>query len=93
MDTQTENRVVAVGDTVVYHDATGKAFNAIVTAVWSLTLINLVFVSGDVTRQDSYGRQIERVTSLQHKSVQLVHGFYWRFTDEEPNEYNPPLER
>ena len=88
-----ENRVVRVGQAVVYHDPVGKPFDAVVTAVWGPTCINVVFVSGDENKQDNYGRQIERQTSLSHKSVMQVHGFYWRFQDEEPNEYKAPLER
>lgn len=55
--------------------------------------INVVFVSDDIARQDTYGRQIERATSCNHKLQMNVHGFYWRFEDEEPNGYTEPLER
>lgn len=85
-----EQRVPMVGETVVFHDPTGRPHNALITNVWSNTMINLVHMSGDAERQDSYGRQIERVTSLQHKSVNSVHGFYWRFAEEEPNPYIAP---
>lgn len=51
-------------------------------------LINLVIVSGDERRQDSYGRQTEHVTSLVHKS-DGVHGFYWRWPDEDKNPRRP----
>jgi uncharacterized membrane protein len=80
-----QTRELHVGDVVVYHNPVAKRFNAIVTAVWSKTCINVVIVSGDETKTDSYGRQIERVTSLMHKTVTTVHGNYWRFEDEEPN--------
>lgn len=84
---------VHVGDTVIWHDSTGGAHKALVTAVWSPNCINVVFVSDDIARQDTYGRQIERATSCNHKLQMNVHGFYWRFEDEEPNGYTEPLER
>jgi len=86
-------RFPSVGKKVIWHDAVGTPFEALVTAAWSPTCINVVFVSEDEKKQDSYGRQIERATSCQHKSIMNVHGFYWRFEDEELNEYVAPLER
>lgn len=47
--------------------------------------INLVFVSDDPNRQDSNGRQIERASSVSHISDNCVHGYNWRWPDEEPN--------
>ncbi len=38
---------------------------------------NLVFVEGDPKRDDSYGRQMGRETSVVHKSVQAAPGNYW----------------
>jgi len=86
-----------VGDVVVYHDENGGAHNALVTAYWGdpttdayIGCLNLVFISTDDSRRDQYGRQIERFTSISHKSAQHTHGFYWRWSDEEPNGYTPP---
>lgn len=90
---EAEPRVPKVGDVVVWHDPTGKPHNALVQAVWTPTCINVVVVSSDESKTDQYGRQIEHQTSSTHKSSQLVHGFYWRFPDEEPNPYVPPLEK
>lgn len=79
--------------------AVGNPMNAIVTAVWgyagmtNLPLINLVAVSLDDKKTDGYGRQIERYTSVMHKAQSSVHGYYWRFEDETPNQYVAPLER
>jgi hypothetical protein len=89
MDTRTPH----VGDFVIWHDAVGTPHNAVVTAVWGPKCVNVVFVSKDESRTDNYGRQIERATSCVHKSMMALHGFYWRFTDEEPNPYVPPIER
>ena len=45
--------------------------------------VNLVFVVDDGDRQDDYGRQIERYTSVSHSRQQTGGGFCWRFPDEE----------
>lgn len=90
--------VVKVGDTVIYCDPTGVDHTALVTAVWpgatdlSWPLVNLVYVSGLNTEQDSYGRQIKRQTSLGHKTQNAVHGQYWRLINETPNDYVAPLD-
>lgn len=86
-----EKRVALVGEVVIWHESDGKQCNALVTAVWTQTCINVVIVSADESKTDPYGRQIDRRTSCAHKSVNVVHGFYWRFPDEEPNPYVPPI--
>lgn len=43
---------------------------------------NLVYLSGDRTKTDPYGRQIERATSVVHKSKQAAPGNYWLWPDE-----------
>lgn len=40
--------------------------------------VNLVIISKDVTKTDTYGRQMERYTSQVHKSNQFAHGNYWK---------------
>jgi hypothetical protein len=81
-----------VGDAVVYYNPVGRSHNAVITAVWSPTLVNVVYVSSDETRTDTYGRQIERATSLSHKSKTPVHGMYWAFPEEEPNPIVQPTQ-
>lgn len=88
-----EKRVAKVGDVVIWHNSVGLPHKALVTAVWSPNCINLVVVSSDEKKTDDYGRQIERNTSSSHGAEMKVHGFYWRFEDEEPNPYIPPLEK
>lgn len=83
-------RTPKVGDPVVWVDSQGMPHPALVTAAWSQTCINVVFVSGDETKRDDYGRQIERQTSAVHASLQRTHGFYWRWPDEPSNPYTPP---
>lgn len=79
-----------VGCHVIWTDAVGVDHDALCQCVWSDTCINLVFVSGDENRKDGYGRQIEHQTSCTHVSNMGVHGFYWRWSDEEKNGYTPP---
>lgn len=81
-----------VRDHVVFHDSAGVPHDAMVTAAWdqdSLTdqpMINCVFVSSDESKQDGYGRQIERATSCSHGGTNgACHGYYWRWPTEQPN--------
>ena len=77
-------RVAQYGQAVKYLDELRIERDAVVTAVWSPTCINIVIVSKDESKQDSYGRQIERETSLMHQSTQGEYaiGKCWRFVDE-----------
>lgn len=84
-------KTLKVNDLVIYADPVGKPLNALVTAVWGPTCINIVLVSDNENETDSYGRQIKRFTSVCHKSVMNVHGNYWRYPDEEPNPTVQPL--
>lgn len=86
-----DERKPAVGDLVVFHDEQGKPFNALVTIAWSGVCTNMVIVSGDESKQDQYGRQLERKTSCNHMSVVSAHGLYWRWPDETPRPYVPPV--
>lgn len=74
-----------IGEKVVYHDELGNPHDALVTAIYSDTCINAVFVSSDESRTDSYGRQIERTATCNHKSQNPTHGRYYRFDTEAPN--------
>jgi len=70
------------GEPVIYVDPVGVKHDALVTNPWGPTCCNLVYVTRDASRRDSYGQQIERQSSCVHASVQPVHGNYWRFPDE-----------
>lgn len=77
---------------VVYTDPKGADHDALVTAVWSDTCINLVYVSDDESKRDDYGRQIQRQTSVTHASGPgQAHGNYWRFPGQEKNPVKPPV--
>lgn len=79
---------VKVGDSVVYVDPKGQERQALVTAVWGLwhnnpnanpePSLNVLFVSDDAERNDSYGRQMERATSTPHRSHQAAPGNFWK---------------
>lgn len=87
---------VHVGDVVVYVDPVARQFNALVTAVWGPTCINVVLVSKDEAKTDTYGRQIERNTSCPYghqPGMSWPHGNYWMFPGEEPRPIQQPTER
>lgn len=77
--------MVKIGDPVTYVDPQREPRPALVTAIHpgmnpgqnAEPGVNLVFVSDDKERRDGYGRQIERATSVVHKTAQPAHGNYW----------------
>ncbi len=79
---------IAIGDSVIFTDAVAQEHPALVTAVWGDVnspyepAINIVFVSPDKDRTDQYGRQLERHTSVVHKTAQPAHGMFWRRNSE-----------
>lgn len=71
------------GQKVTYVDSHAMEREALVTRVFhgmsgAADGCNLVFVSDDPSRTDSYGQQIERSTSVPHQSGQPAHGNYWK---------------
>lgn len=76
------DRALKVGQAISYTDELGQKHDALVTIVWSSIGCNLVFVSSDGAKDDSYGRQIERRSSVTHKSGQPAPGNYWQWSDE-----------
>lgn len=80
-------RKLSVGDSIVYIDAHRMRHSALVTTVWGPFTggqpgCNLVYVSGDDSKTDPYGRQIERQTSVVHLSGQPAGAFCWCWPDE-----------
>ena len=70
-----EQKLINVGDHVIFTDTHRKQHSALVTEVWdsgveqrrdSLPALNLLYVVKDETRTDQYGRQIERESSVVH---------------------------
>lgn len=74
--------VPVVGQEVKYYDPHGKLRPALVTAVGyesPTTWINVAFVNDDENQKDTYGRKIERATSVSHQSTHgdKMWGNYW----------------
>lgn len=66
------------GDTVIFTDEFRRDHNALVTDVFSESCINVLFVSADPSKNDSYGRQIERRTSVGRYSEAFKFGNCFR---------------
>ena len=76
---------------IIYVDPKGVAHAALVTIWWkkghcsteqSEPGCNLIYVTGDESKKDPYGHQIERATSVVHRSYQPAAGNYWKWPDE-----------
>lgn len=86
-----KDKMPEVGEAVIYCNPVGQDHNAIITAVWGVTCCNVVFVSGDPTKTDTYGRQIERQTSLQRVGPNTTYGQYFRYADDEKIAVTAPV--
>jgi hypothetical protein len=90
-----EQRILEVGQSVIWVDEHGLPQHALLTAIHGdehehegvvhYPCCNLVYTSSDGSKTDPYGRQIERQTSVPHKLEQSAHGWYWMWAGEEPN--------
>jgi hypothetical protein len=71
-----------IGWPVVYIDSLGRERPALVTNCFgpleSKPSINVVIVNDDENQTDTYGRKIERFTSVVHQANQWAHGNYWK---------------
>lgn len=70
------------GKAIVYVDEIGRQHDALVLTTHGTQddetpTINLVHVTHDPDKRDSYGLQIERPTSVQHQSKTSAQGRYW----------------
>jgi hypothetical protein len=78
---------VSIGSHVIFTDENFWEHDALVTAIWGdpdkKPTINLLYVSGDESKTDQYGRQIERPTSIQHAEFNSAGGYCWRFPSED----------
>ena len=76
---------VKIGSHVIWHDPYGKPHNALVTAVWgpadSKPSINVVVLNDDEAQTDTYGRKLQRETSVVYEDSQSAHGRYWTFPE------------
>ena len=71
-----------IGDAVIYTDEVGVEHDALVTVYWGGDheggAMNCVYVSGDPAKNDPYGRQLERASSVSRQSEHTAHGRHWR---------------
>lgn len=72
-----------IGEAVVYVDTFKQEHLALVTSVFSgmsdtADGCNLVYVSGDSTKTDTYGRQLERACSVPHISSNPAQANCWK---------------
>ena len=75
------------GQSVIYCDHQGIQHDALVTTCWGETsfeddgtgapCINIVYVSKQEGKTDSNGQQLERDSSVVHKSNQTAPGNWW----------------
>ncbi len=79
------------GDTVIYTDEIRNDHQALVTAVWGPDCINVVFASPDESKTDSYGRQIERSTSVARYSESNNYGRCFREVGVEATFVHHPM--
>jgi len=68
---------VNIGDVVDAVTESGQPVKALVVCVHSQECINTVYASTDPAKQDSYGRQIERMDSLSRKGQSTAPGGRW----------------
>lgn len=77
-----------VGDAVVFTDPDGIEHGALLANVFDNggevadPTVNVVYVSGDSSKSDNYGRQIERASSVVHHSRSTVLGYTWKRVSE-----------
>lgn len=85
-----EQGLLRPGTSVLYVDEFQQEHGALLTAVWDNgnpvaypnPAVNLVLVSPDDTRTDTYGRQIERKTSVSHLSGNSAKANCWKRVGE-----------
>lgn len=76
-------RAPQVGDSVIYAMPTGEQRQALITAAWTAVCVNVVYVDSNPKKDDVYGRQITRATSVQlREEGRTAHGNWWAWPDE-----------
>lgn len=72
-----------IGTACIYVDPRGRAYDALITAVWGEQCVNLIYVNDVEGQRDSYGQKMLRQSSCMHGSIQQAHGNYWLLPGEE----------
>lgn len=83
-----EAKKVVLGGSVIFVDAKGIEHGALITSLhgWdgvtdehgNMYSINILYVSKEADRTDTYGQQSIHETSVVHQTSQSAHGMYWR---------------
>lgn len=77
-----DNDTPKIGDHITVVDEVGVEHDALVTIYFGGSsprmALNAVFVSSDPKKDDPYGRQLERLSSLSHQSSTSAPGRYWK---------------
>jgi hypothetical protein len=79
-----------IGEAVTFTDSTGVDHDAVITNVFDngdeakypTPAVNVCYVSSDRSKEDNYGRQMERATSVVHRLSSTVHGNTWKRVGE-----------
>lgn len=83
-----EIRQPIVGQNVVFVDEVRKTHAALITAIHGIATesyqpyVNLVYVTDDASKQDPYGNQLERSSSVGHKLLGNPPGRFWYYVEE-----------
>lgn len=81
-DHSSEPYLPKVGEVIVVADEYGKLHDALVTIYFGGShpdmALNCVYVSDDESKDDPYGRQLERLSSVSRQREGVTaHGRYW----------------
>jgi len=78
---------LSIGSHVVFIDTHYQEHEALITAIHgdpaSKPCVNLLYVSKQTGKQDQYGQQIERPSSVVHIKDNTAGGYCWKFPGEE----------
>ena len=76
-----ESYTPKVGEVIRVTDEHGIEHDALVTIYFGGSYpdgaLNCVFVSNDESKNDPYGRQLERLSSVSRQSQHTAHGRFW----------------
>lgn len=79
---QVRDHVIFVDAYRVRHDALVTAVHGTPTEAYPHPCINITWISTDENRKDQYGRQIERMTSVVHHSLNSAKGICYAMPGE-----------
>lgn len=82
MTEQTKVTTADVGKSCVFYDSRGRAYDALITAVWGPQCINVVYVNDVDGQKDTYGQKLIRATSVMHGNIQQAFGNFWMLPGE-----------